>query len=93
MEHSSDPLVQAGGLKAILNSYFKQNKAVYKQFKKTAETPNKKRVRTHSNASESDASAPKKRQRKDSNVSETSAKAKKTAIILPPKEQVKETLF
>lgn len=83
VEHADDPLVKAGGIKAILSGFFKQNKSVYKQFKKAVEKPKKKRVRSQSNASESEASQPKKRQRKDSNVSEASAKPK---MVLPPKD-------
>jgi|DEB19_MinimDraft_2_1074335.scaffolds.fasta_scaffold77769_1 hypothetical protein len=33
LEHSNDPLVKAGGIKAILSEYFKHNKPVYKKFK------------------------------------------------------------
>ena len=36
-DHNDDPLVKAGGLKAILSGYFKQNKAVYSKFKKAVE--------------------------------------------------------
>lgn len=61
IDHTDDPLVRAGGIKAILTGYFKQNKSVYKQFKKAVEKPNKKRVRSSSNVSESEASQPKKR--------------------------------
>jgi hypothetical protein len=45
IEHSSDPLVEAGGIKAILAEYFKHNKKVYQKFKKTvtsADEPEKK---------------------------------------------------
>ncbi len=46
IDHTDDPLVRAGGIKAILAEYFKQNKSVYKQFKKVVEKPSKKRVRS-----------------------------------------------
>lgn len=78
VEHGSDPLVQAGGIKAILNDYFKQNKPVYKKFKKIVESGSdaapalRKRTRAQSNASEVSESQPKKRQRTSSVASEQS---------------------
>jgi len=35
IDHINDPLVTAGGIKSILNEYFKHNKSVYKKFKKS----------------------------------------------------------
>jgi len=34
VEHKDDALVKAGGIPALIGSYFKQNKKVYKQFSK-----------------------------------------------------------
>ena len=34
INHQEDPLVQAGGLSAMLGSFLKHNKEVYKAFKK-----------------------------------------------------------
>ena len=34
LDHRKDPLVKAGGLQAMLQSFFKSNKKAYKQFVK-----------------------------------------------------------
>ena len=70
IEHEDDPLVAAGGIKAILSEYFKHNKPVYKKFKKSVEAdvakPSKKRLRSNSNVS--DVSEPPKKRRRTSSI-------------------------
>jgi len=97
MNHEDDPLVKAGGIKALLSDYLKHNKAVYKKFKKSVEAtevtkPSKKRLRSQSNASDA-SELPKKRQRTSSNASESSQKKKKAKAVLPPAETIVPVLF
>ena len=90
IEHSKDPLVQAGGLKAMLACFLKNNKQVYKSFKKSnkakeekssgkkakkEEKVGKKRTRKGSNVSEVSDAVPQKRKRAPSAVSSKSVES------------------
>ena len=83
VDKSADPLVAAGGMKAMLASYLKHNKSVYKKFKKAhgkaddsgdEKVSGKKRKR-NSSVADSEAEAPKKSKR--SRVSSVASEASK----------------
>jgi hypothetical protein len=95
IEHQDDPLVTAGGIKAILATYLKHNKPVYKKFKRSVEAgddrPSKKRKRSQSSASKV-SEPPKKRRRTSSVASDSSIRLSKK-VELPPPETIKPVLF
>ena len=69
IEHSDDPLVKAGGLKAMLACFLKNNKQVYKSFKKSNKA---KEAKSSDKKAKKEEKVGKKRTRKGSNVSEVS---------------------
>ena len=77
---NKDPLVKAGGIKAILADYFKHNKPVYKKFRKAvgaSDTPDLAGKRKRAQSNDSEASEPPKKRQRTSSVASDKSEPKK----------------
>lgn len=78
LDHKKDPLVKAGGLQAMLQSFFKSNKKAYKQFvKKNAEK----------NSSDEDEVVEKKTKKREQKKADKKAKKSKESAELAGKKR------